>query len=124
MSQFSFPILENDELLQCLEEMEVSLDVNQLNKPTFEIVKPIMEQILIMLTGVTRYRAALHAALLGGPGAWQILTACVCLSLLCLCIGAGWVELWPVCTLHCASAHAHALQGGADTASVHSHGRV
>lgn len=51
---FSFPILENDELLPCLDEMEVALDAAQLAKPTYEVVRGVFEQIVIMLTGVTR----------------------------------------------------------------------
>ncbi len=54
MSQFSFPVLENDELLQCLEEMEVSMDSTQLAKPTYDCVRAIFEQIVILLTGTTR----------------------------------------------------------------------
>lgn len=54
MSQFSFPVLENDELLPCLEEMEVHMDASQLAKPSYEIVRAVMEQITIMLTGVSR----------------------------------------------------------------------
>ncbi|KAF5831089.1 Nuf2 family-domain-containing protein [Dunaliella salina] len=53
-SSFSFPILENDELLPCLSEMEVALDANQLAKPSYEVVRCVFEQIVIMLTGVTR----------------------------------------------------------------------
>lgn len=54
MSQYSFPILENDELLSCLEEMEVSLDPNTLAKPTYEVVRSLYESILSNLAGVTR----------------------------------------------------------------------
>ncbi|KAJ9525155.1 hypothetical protein QJQ45_020681 [Haematococcus lacustris] len=54
MSQFSFPVLENDELLPCLAEMEVSLDASQLAKPSYEVTRPVFEQIVIMLTGITR----------------------------------------------------------------------
>jgi kinetochore protein Nuf2 len=54
MSQFSFPILENEELMNCLEEMELSLDPAQLSKPTFEVVKPLFENALTNLSGITR----------------------------------------------------------------------
>lgn len=54
MAQFSFPILENDELLPCLEEMEVPLTAAQMAKPTYEIVRPLFENMLINLTGITR----------------------------------------------------------------------
>jgi kinetochore protein Nuf2 len=51
---FSFPVLENEELLPCLEEMEVPLTAAQLAKPTYEVVRPVFENMLIMLTGITR----------------------------------------------------------------------
>ena len=53
-SQFSFPVLENDELLHCLSDMDVQLDAAQLAKPTYEAVRPMFEQLVIELTGVTR----------------------------------------------------------------------
>lgn len=53
-TSFSFPILENDELLPCLNEMEVALDANQLAKPSYDVVRCVFEQIVMMLTGVTR----------------------------------------------------------------------
>jgi hypothetical protein len=52
--QFSFPVLENDELLNCLEEMEVVMDAAQLTKPTHAAVQRVFEHIVILLTGVTR----------------------------------------------------------------------
>eukprot|EP00878_Enallax_costatus_P013072 GHUV01013660.1.p1 GENE.GHUV01013660.1~~GHUV01013660.1.p1 ORF type:complete len:449 (+),score=217.15 GHUV01013660.1:423-1769(+) len=54
MAQFSFPILENDELLPCMEEMEIPLTAAQLAKPTYDVVGPLFESVLISLTGVTR----------------------------------------------------------------------
>lgn len=54
MSQYSFPVLENDELLPCLEEMEIPITAAQLAKPTYEVVGPIFENILVNLTGITR----------------------------------------------------------------------
>ncbi len=54
MSQFSFPVLENDELLHCLSDMEIQVDVASLAKPTYEIFRPVFEQLVIELTGVTR----------------------------------------------------------------------
>lgn len=51
---FSFPLLDDSELLPCLSEMEVALDANQLAKPSYEVVRCVFEQIVIMLTGVTR----------------------------------------------------------------------
>ncbi|GBF91237.1 hypothetical protein Rsub_03557 [Raphidocelis subcapitata] len=54
MSQYSFPVLENEELLPCLEEMEIPINAAQLAKPTYEVVGPIFENILVNLTGITR----------------------------------------------------------------------
>lgn len=58
MATYSFPVLENDELLPCLEEMEVPLTAAQVAKPSYEIVRPLFETILINLTGITRYERA------------------------------------------------------------------
>ncbi|KAF8060492.1 kpr-2 [Scenedesmus sp. PABB004] len=54
MAQYSFPILENDELLPCMEEMELAITAAQLAKPTADVVGPLFESVLISLTGVTR----------------------------------------------------------------------
>ena len=54
MSQLTFPLLQDDELLACLEEMEVGLDPSQLQKPTYEVIKPMFEQLVVLLTVVTR----------------------------------------------------------------------
>ena len=54
MAQYSFPVLENDELLPCLEEMELPLSALDLAKPTYEIVRPLYENMLTTLTGITR----------------------------------------------------------------------
>jgi hypothetical protein len=50
----TFPILGDDELLPCLSEMEISLDPNHMAKPSYEVVRPVFEHIVMMLTGVTR----------------------------------------------------------------------
>lgn len=55
MAQYSFPILENDELLPCMEEMEIPLTAALLAKPTYEVVGPLFEGVLIGLTGITRW---------------------------------------------------------------------
>jgi hypothetical protein len=54
MAQYSFPILENDELLPCMEEMELPITAAQLAKPTYDVVGPLFESVLISLTGITR----------------------------------------------------------------------
>ncbi|GAX76844.1 hypothetical protein CEUSTIGMA_g4290.t1 [Chlamydomonas eustigma] len=53
-TQFSFPLLENDELLQSLGSMELQIDTTTLSKPTYEAIRPVFEQLVIELTGVTR----------------------------------------------------------------------
>jgi hypothetical protein len=65
MSQFSFPVLGDDELLPCLEEMDLPLGAQELAKPTYEIVRPLFESIVTGLTGVPRCAPAAgghHAA--------------------------------------------------------------
>lgn len=55
MSQtYSFPVLPDQELLPCLKEMELPLTAAQLSKPTYEIVKPVYENIVSSLMGITR----------------------------------------------------------------------
>ena len=54
MSQFSFPVLENDELLHCLNDMEIQVDAGSLAKPTYEVFRPVFEHLVVELTGVTR----------------------------------------------------------------------
>eukprot|EP00879_Flechtneria_rotunda_P009721 GHRR01010170.1.p2 GENE.GHRR01010170.1~~GHRR01010170.1.p2 ORF type:complete len:464 (+),score=213.62 GHRR01010170.1:562-1953(+) len=54
MAQYSFPILENDELLPCMEEMEIPIIAAQLAKPTYDVVGPLFESVLLSLTGITR----------------------------------------------------------------------
>jgi kinetochore protein Nuf2 len=60
MAQYSFPILENDELLPCMEEMELPITAAQMAKPTYDVVGPLFESVLISLTGITR--CAIHTA--------------------------------------------------------------
>jgi len=56
MSQsFSFPLLDDAELLVCLSDMDVhNVDANQLAKPTFEVWKPVYEHLVLELTGISR----------------------------------------------------------------------
>jgi hypothetical protein len=65
---YSFPVLENDELLPCLEEMEIPINAAQLAKPTYEVVGPIFENILVNLTGITRWGRAQGPRRSGGAG--------------------------------------------------------
>jgi len=52
---FSFPVLGNDDLLGCLEELNAALDEKALEKPTYENVKPAYDALVHALVGVTRY---------------------------------------------------------------------
>lgn len=54
MSQFSFPVLETDELMHCLNDMEIQVDAASLAKPSYEAFRPVFEQLVVELTGVTR----------------------------------------------------------------------
>lgn len=61
MSSFSFPTnLSTEEIQQCLADLQIYLDINQLTKPTYEGVRPYFEQAVIALAGISRY---------GGPSA-------------------------------------------------------
>eukprot|EP00894_Picocystis_sp_ML_P004855 jgi/Pico_ML_1/55372/g1066.t1 len=51
---FSFPVLGNDDLLGCLEELNAALDEKALEKPTYENVKPAYDALVHALVGVTR----------------------------------------------------------------------
>lgn len=66
MSQqsFSFPILDNDELLHCLQDMDVhNVDANHLAKPTHEVFKPVFEHLVLELTGISRSDMLMHIEL-------------------------------------------------------------
>ena len=54
MSQYSFPILTDREVAQCLNELGMNATAEQLGKPTFEFVQPIYENLLTALMGITR----------------------------------------------------------------------
>jgi hypothetical protein len=55
MSAYSFPTLDPDELLACLEDMELQFDAAQLAKPTQPHVQRVYEHIVLLLTGLTRW---------------------------------------------------------------------
>ena len=54
MSHYSFPILSDREVAQCLHELGMTASVEQLAKPTYEFVQPIYETLVTALTGITR----------------------------------------------------------------------
>lgn len=51
---FSFPVLNDAELLPCLREMDVPISAAQLAKPTYEVIRPVFEAVVTLLMGVTR----------------------------------------------------------------------
>ncbi len=51
---YSFPILDDSELLACVREMDLPLSAATLAKPTPEIVKPVYESVIATLMGITR----------------------------------------------------------------------
>ncbi len=55
MSQYSFPILTDKEVAQCLTELGMVATVDLLSKPTYEFVQPVYENLVTALMGVTRY---------------------------------------------------------------------
>jgi Nuf2 family len=48
----SYPILDNKQLLTCLNEMDVKLAAEQLMKPTPDVVRKAFDQLVTMLLGV------------------------------------------------------------------------
>ena len=52
---FSFPTnLTTEEIQQCLADLQIYVDINQLTKPNYEAIRPYFEQAVLALTGVTR----------------------------------------------------------------------
>jgi hypothetical protein len=54
MSHYSFPVLTEKEVAQCLNELGMNATAELLAKPTFEFVQPIYENLVTALLGVTR----------------------------------------------------------------------
>lgn len=54
MSQYSFPILSDKEICQCLGELGMTVSTDALSRPTPEFVQPIYEMLITALMGVTR----------------------------------------------------------------------
>lgn len=54
MSQYSFPILTEKEVVQCLVELGMNASLEQLTKPTPEFIHPIYENLVTSLTGISR----------------------------------------------------------------------
>ncbi|EME32654.1 kinetochore protein Nuf2 [Galdieria sulphuraria] len=52
--QYSFPILNAEEIVQCLKELQIPFSEEQLKKPTSEGIRATYEQILELLLGISR----------------------------------------------------------------------
>lgn len=50
----TFPLLSEREVASCLNELGMNASVELLQKPTFEFVQPIYENLVTALVGVTR----------------------------------------------------------------------
>lgn len=50
----SYPVLDNKQLLTCLNEMDVKLTAEQLMKPTPDVVRNAYEHLVTMLLGVEK----------------------------------------------------------------------
>ncbi|CAG9462385.1 unnamed protein product [Pedinophyceae sp. YPF-701] len=51
---YSFPLLDAKEILGCLAELDINLSPENLEKPSYETLKPMYEQLVMLLVGVTR----------------------------------------------------------------------
>lgn len=51
---YSFPVLNDSELLDCAREMALPLSAATLAKPTPEVVKLVYENVIEALMGITR----------------------------------------------------------------------
>lgn len=54
-AQYSFPLLNDKEIAQCLHELGMQASLELLAKPTFEFVQPIYENLVTVLMGVSRW---------------------------------------------------------------------
>lgn len=51
---FSFPMLGNDEILLCMNELQISLEISDLEKPSARSIKPVYEALCEACIGVTK----------------------------------------------------------------------
>jgi len=54
MSGYSFPILEKKEILECLADLDIKFSPENFEKPSYETLKPVYEQLVMLLVGITR----------------------------------------------------------------------
>ena len=52
--QYSFPLLSDKDIGQCMNELGLSVSQELLAKPTFEFVQPLYEHLVTVLMGVSR----------------------------------------------------------------------
>lgn len=53
-SSYSFPLLSNGDILACLDELGSDIREQELLRPTYEVLRPVYENLVMMLVGVTR----------------------------------------------------------------------
>ena len=51
---YSFPMLNNAEILSCLQELSIPFSEETLNKPNYETVKPMYEEIVGLFMNLSR----------------------------------------------------------------------
>lgn len=54
MSTYSFPVLQNHEIIMSLSDMNLTITEEGLNKPTYELCRPLYESLVQLMVGVTR----------------------------------------------------------------------
>ena len=52
--QYSFPLLSNGDIIGCIEELGSDLREQELLRPTYEVLRPVYENLVMMLVGMTR----------------------------------------------------------------------
>ena len=62
----TFPLLSEREITQCLIELGMNASVELLQKPSFEFVQPIYENLVTALVGVTRCGGRARSRQAGG----------------------------------------------------------
>ena len=51
---FSFPILEKNEILDCLADLDIKFSPENFEKPSYDTLKPVLEQLVMLLVGISR----------------------------------------------------------------------
>lgn len=53
-TSYSFPMLNNAEILSCLQELSIPFSEETLTKPNYESVKPMYEEIVSLFMNLSR----------------------------------------------------------------------